>query len=1194
MAEIKPRLIEEEMKESYLDYSMSVIVSRALPDARDGLKPVHRRILHVMNELGLVHNKPFKKSANVVGTALARYHPHGDIAVYDSMVRMAQDFSLRYVLVDGQGNFGCFTDDTKVKLTDGRDLSFKELIEEHKIGKKNYTYTINSNKLVEIAEIKNPRLTKKNQKILKVILDNGEEIKCTLDHRFMLRDGSYLEAQKLKQGDSLMPIYLRFSTKEDKTKLELVGYKMVCQPKTNEWVGCHILADEWNIKNEIYAKNTGKVRHHLDFNKLNNNPDNVKRVIWEKHWKLHANHASELHKNQEYCKKIAEGRKKFWANEKNIGISAKRLSERNKKNWKDPLYREHMIQVLSEVNKQYIQKHPEKRKEFSERLTRTLKQLWQDPEYRALMHEKIIKGNKNHKNNNTGKYKFLKICRGAINQFKILNKETYMQARIKIYPYRAPPLWETALKKYFQNSIELVLKEINNNHKIVKIEFLKECEDVYDLTIDHTHNFALASGVFVHNSVDGDSAAAYRYTEARLKKLAEEMLADIEKETVDFAPNFDGSLKEPLVLPSKIPNLLINGSSGIAVGMATNIPPHNITEVSEGVIALIDNPSISILDLMQIIKGPDFPTAGVICGSSGIKEAYKTGRGKIIVRAKADVAEKRIIITEIPYQVNKSLLIENIADLVRDKKVEGISGIRDESSREGMRVVIEVKNGYNSEIVLNQLYKHSSLQNTFGIIMLALKDNEPKVFNLKELIESFLQHRKEVVTRRTKFELDKAEARKHILEGISIALQNIDNVVELIKKSKDISSAKEGLIHNYNLSEKQAAAILDMKLSRLTSLEQDKIKEEHKGLIELIKELKEILDSEIKLKDIIRKELEEMIKLYGDERKTEILDVNDEVIEDEDLIKEENVVVTFTNDGYIKSTKLEEYRQQKRGGKGSIATVTKDDDFVSDLFVCSNLSNILLFTNYGRIHWLKAYQIPLGSKYGKGKAVVNLVDLGKDEKISSILSLKDFKEGYLIFCTRNGILKKTDVKLYSKPRKGGINAIGLKEDDEVVEVLFVNDNEELVIGTKNGLAMRFNERDVKSVGRGASGVIGIRLKNDYVVGMVRGKGSLFSVTENGYGKRSNIEDYRLVRRGGKGVLNIKTKFIYDDSRNEKVVGVKNVFDDDELMFITMKGVVIRVKANQFKDIGRNTSGIRLIKLGEGDKVVSIAKVVNGE
>src|SRR3989338_5828514 len=547
--------------------------------------------------------------------------------------------------------------------------------------------------------------------------------------------------------------------------------------------------------------------------------------------------------------------------------------------------------------------------------------------------------------------------------------------------------------------------------------------------------------------------------------------------------------------------------------------------------------------------------------------------------------------------VNKSLLLENIGELIKDKRLEGISDLRDESSRNEIRVVIELKKGFNAEVVLNNLYKNTQLETSFGVNTIALYGNEPKIMNLKDLISYFIEHRKNVVTRRTRFELEKAEARKHILEGLLIALRDIDNVVDLIKKSKDVNTAREGLISNYNLSEKQAVAILEMKLSRLTGLEQDKISEEHKSLIELIKELKDILESIVRLKEVIRKELIEIKEAYKDARRTEILNVEDEAIEDEDLIKQEDIVITFSKKGYIKSTKLEEYKQQKRGGKGLIATTTGDDDFVEDLFVVDNLSTILFFTNEGRLHWLKAYQIPQGTRYSKGKAIVNLVNLSENEKINSILSIKDFDEGYLMFCTREGILKKSDIKLYSKPRKGGINAINLDENDEVVNVLFVKGGENLIIGTYEGVGMRFNEKDIRDTGRNSSGVIGIRLtENDYVIGMEKAleNSSLFTVTENGYGKRTNIDDYRLIRRGGKGVLNIKTKHLYEDSRNEGVVGVKNVFDDDELMFITKNGITIRVKANQFRDIGRNTSGIKLIKLDENDKVVSMAKVVNGE
>jgi len=789
-------------------------------------------------------------------------------------------------------------------------------------------------------------------------------------------------------------------------------------------------------------------------------------------------------------------------------------------------------------------------------------------------------------------------------------KESYVDYAMSVIMQRALPDVRDGLKPVHRRILySMHGMGLNYNKPFVKsARIVGECfkyhphgdASIYDSLVRMAQDFSLRYTLIKGHGNFGSTEfkqAHMRYTEAKLEKIGEELLQDIEKNTVDFVPNFDGSLKEPVVLPSKIPNLLINGTSGIAVGMASNIPPHNISEVIDATVYALENENFTVEDLMNFIKGPDFPTGASILGYNGIKSAYMTGRGKIKIRSKVKIEKDRIIVYEIPYMVNKSLLLENIGELIKDKRLEGISDLRDESSRNEIRVVIELKKGFNAEVVLNNLYKNTQLETSFGVNTIALYGNEPKIMNLKDLISYFIEHRKNVVTRRTRFELEKAEARKHILEGLLIALRDIDNVVDLIKKSKDVNTAREGLISNYNLSEKQAVAILEMKLSRLTGLEQDKISEEHKSLIELIKELKDILESIVRLKEVIRKELIEIKEAYKDARRTEILNVEDEAIEDEDLIKQEDIVITFTKKGYIKSTKLEEYKQQKRGGKGLIATTTGDDDFVEDLFVVDNLSTILFFTNEGRLHWLKAYQIPQGTRYSKGKAIVNLVDLSENEKINSILSIKDFDEGYLMFCTREGILKKSDIKLYSKPRKGGINAINLDENDEVVNVLFVKGGENLIIGTYEGLGMRFNEKDIKSTGRNSSGVIGIRLtENDYVIGMEKAleNSSLFTVTENGFGKRTAVNDYRLIRRGGKGVLNIKTRYLYEDSRNEGVVGVKNVFDDDELMFITKNGITIRVKANQFRDIGRNTSGIKLIKLDENDKVVSVAKVVNGE
>jgi len=796
------RLIEQEMKQAYLDYSMSVIMGRALPDVHDGLKPIHRRILYTMHQLGLLHNKPFRKSSNVVGTCMARYHPHGDAAIYDSLVRMAQNFSLRYPLIEGQGNFG---------------------------------------------------------------------------------------------------------------------------------------------------------------------------------------------------------------------------------------------------------------------------------------------------------------------------------------------------------------------------------------------------------SVDGDSAAAQRYTEARLSIFAEEMLADIEKNTVKFVDNYDGKMQEPKILPARLPNLLINGSSGIAVGMATNVPPHNLTEVCDAIIALIDNKNLTTLELMSYIKGPDFPTGGIILGQSGILKAYNTGRGKILVRGKTNFEEKgnrnRIIVTEIPYMVNKSLLIESIADLVKDKRIEGISDIRDESDRKGMRIVIEIKQGHNSELILNNLYKHTNLQVTFGINMLALIAGEPRVLRLKKILIQYLAHRRRVITRRTEFELKKAEDRAHILEGLKIALSNIDEVVDLIKKSKDVVVAKDGLMNKFELSEEQAKAILEMRLSRLTSLETEKIISELEELRKIIKELKLILASEERIYGIIRDEVLELKRKYGDGRRTEIVDYEMEV-EDEDLIKQEDVVITMTHQGYIKRIPLETYKAQGRGGKGIIATTAREEDFVEELFITNTHNYLMFFTDKGKVYWLKAYNVAEASRYGKGSNIVNLLRIDKDEKLNAIISVKEFNDNdYLIMGTKKGLIKKTKLIEYSRPRKGGILAINLREGDELINVKVTRGNDEIIIATRKGMAVRFNEEKIRAVGRNSMGVRGVKLINDEVVGVetCNENDSLLTVTENGYGKRSKINEYRLINRGGKGVINIKAT-----ERNGNVVGIEVVNDVSDIMFISKKGIIIRTSVKNISEIGRNTQGVRLMKLSEGDKVVSLARVVSEE
>ena len=1188
MAEtIIPRTIEADMKESYLDYAMSVIVGRAIPDIRDGLKPVHRRILHTMNELGNSYGKPFKKSARVVGDCLGKYHPHGDMAIYDSLVRMAQTFSLRYMLVDGQGNMGCFTKDTKIRLTDGRTVSFDELITEGHAGKDNFTYTMNRKTgKIEVARIHKPRLTLKNARVMKVVLDNNEEIKCTLNHRFMLRDGSYREAEQLQPGDSLMPLYTRISTKEDDPNIE--GYEMLLQPMSENWEYTHHISDSWNIKNGAYAARAGRMRHHLDFNKANNNPTNIRRMNWKEHWKVHYEMASERHRNNpEYRAKLAQGRFEFWNKPENRKKVSERNSMRNLKNWKNAMYRNKMCQVLSKVNTEYIQKHPEKRVERSERITRTLKRLWQSIEYRQFMQCKIIKGNKNHTTNRTGKLKFLKVCRYIATRGETINESSYETARKAVYPYGHATCWETGLEKYFGNEPSLIFAELNGNHKVVRTEILLEREDVYDLTIDETHNFALAAGVFVHNSIDGDSPAAMRYTEVRMAKITAEMLSDIDKETVAFTDNFDGTMKEPVVLPSKIPNLLINGSAGIAVGMATNIPPHNLREIIDGTMAVIDG--ADDIKLLQIVSGPDFPTGGSIVGRSGILQAYKTGRGIIKVRGKVTKDEKKntLVITEIPYQLTKTAIIESIVEAAKDKKIEGVSGVHDRSDKDGMEVIIDIKRGYDIDVVLNQLYAHTQLQTSFGIINLALVGKEPKVLGIYDMISEFVEFRKEIVRKRCEFELKEAKARTHILEGLRIALNNIDPIVAFLRKSKDMEAARAGLMTNYSLTEIQANAILDMKLSRLIALEREKIENEYAELMKKIAWLNDVLADVARMLAIIKEELAEIREKYGDDRRTEI--VADEEEQDiEALIPNDEVVVVISSRGYVKRVGLDEYRAQRRGGKGVIGTETKEEDAVQDVIVTRNHNYLLLFTDKGRAFWLKAYRIPESGRYSTGKTLVSLLDL-KDEKVTSWITAEKFDSGeFLSMVTKNGIIKRTALENFSNVRKSGIIGITLREGDRLVEVIKTDGKQDLVIATRKGQAIRFKEEEAREIGRTGQGVIGIRFKEgeDEVVGVATcGKPTILTITENGYGKRTHIDEYRVQGRGGSGVINMKT-----EGRNGDVIGIRSVDDDYEIIVMSSKGQAIRSPVKDVSTIGRNTQGVRIIRLSEeeGEKVASFA------
>lgn len=1190
IGKVEKREITDELRESYLDYAMSVIVSRALPDVRDGLKPVQRRILWTMWEDGITHSAKTRKSSNVVGAVLGRYHPHGDMAVYDALARMAQDFSLRYLLIEGQGNWGCFTKDTKIKLTDGRNLNFGELVEETKRGEKNYTYTINKLGLISMAEIKNPRLTRKKAKIIKVILDNGEEIKCTPNHLFVLRNNEYRKAAQLMPGDSLMPLYEKLSEKTDRLNRE--GYTLIYQPKNNDWVPAHHLADNYNLTFKKYPKNAGRVRHHLNFNKLNNNPDNITRMKWREHWQVHYQNAVHQHQNPEYRKKIAAGRNNYWSNPKNKEYQAKLLSERNLKNWQNPEYRETMRQTLSRVNKEYVARHPEKRKVFSERITKTLKRLWQNPEYRAIMHERIIKGNKNHSTNKTGKLKFINICRAAIEQFQILNKQNYNQAKNKVYHYKASPLWETGLNKYYQNNPELIRQEINRNHKVVRIEKIEEPRDVYDLTIDGTHNFCLSAGIFVHNSIDGDSPAAMRYTEARLSKISEEMLLDIEKRTVDWQPNYDSTREEPKVMPSKLPNLLLNGSAGIAVGMATNIPPHNLTEVIDASVYLTSHPKASTEDLMQFIQGPDFPTAGIIYDKKAIIEAYSAGRGPIACRAKAEIEERKagqfnIIITEIPYQVNKSELITKIAELVTEKKIEGIRDLRDESDREGMRIVIELKSDANPQKILNQLYRHTDLQKNFNLNMIALIDGiQPQVLSLKEVLAAYLAHRQLVVERRARYDLEKAKERAHILEGLAKALSLIDEVISTIKKSKDRADAFANLIKKFRFSEIQTNAILEMRLQTLAALERLKIEDELKEKKKLIAELELLLKSPEMILAVVKDELLKIKKTYGDERRTKVVASGLTEFKEEDLVAQEEVIITLSQSGYIKRVPPAAIKVQHRGGKGLIGSEISEEDFISHFASADTHDNILFFTNKGRVFQTKVYEIPVGSRIAKGKLIQNFLEIPTDESVTAIISYPNQQsKNYLVMLTKGGMIKKTILEDFQNIRRSGIAAITLQEKDQLKWVKISTGNDEIILATNQGKAIRFKESQLRPTGRTAAGVRAIKIgANDFAAGLdiinKDSKNSKFLiVTENGFAKQTQLNQYKVQSRGGQGIKTAKI-----NAKIGSVVTAQIVSNEEELLAVSTKGQIIKTKLSDVRVAGRATSGVRIMKLKEGDKV----------
>jgi DNA gyrase subunit A len=962
---VKPVGIVDQMTEAYLDYSMSVIVSRALPDVRDGLKPVHRRVLYAMDQMGLQANRPFRKSAGTVGEVLKEYHPHGDASVYDTLVRLVQPWAMRYPLALGQGNWGCFTGDTKINLLDGTEKSFAELAQLPP-DEVFHVYAVGANGKIVVGEGRNARITRKQADLVEVTLDSGAKIRCTPDHRFMLRDGSYKEAQHLTTSDSLMPGYF----------------------------------------------DTAPVRE---------------------------------------------------------GMSA-----------------------------------------------------------------------------------YLRIMQ---------------------------PSPDKAAAHY--------------NHRVASVRHLDEREDVYDITVDEHHNFLLANGVFVHNSIDDDPAAAMRYTESKMSVIAAEMLADIDKDTVDFVPTYDGHSQEPSVLPARLPNLLLNGAAGIAVGMATNIPPHNLREVCDAITYLIDHSEATIEDLVRIIRGPDFPTGGVIQGREGIRSAYTAGRGRIVVRAKAHTEETErgklaIIVTELPYQVNKADLVKKISELARDKKIDGITDVRDESDRAGIRVVIELRRDARHMSVINQLFKYTAMQTTFGANMLALVDGQPRTLTLKQILQHYVAYREQVITRRTRFELAKAEARKHILEGLTTALDHLDAVIETIRRSQNRETASSNLRKAFGLSEEQAKAILDMQLGRLAALERKRIIDELAEVKRTIANLQRILANIGEVRALIKQDMAELKEKYGDPRRTEIVESEATDFTEEDLIPNDEVVVMLTQGGYIKRMATSAYRAQRRGGRGSRGITTHEDDTVAHLLSTHAHDSLLFFTNRGRVFQLKAYNLPDVGKTAKGEHIRNLIGIEQEEAVTAVVSVPKFlARDFMVMATKRGEVKKTSLDEFAVVRSLGLIAMDLEPGDELIGARMVGARDTVLLITEKGQAIRFAVQELRAASRTSGGVRGIRLDDgDNVVTLVHGKpnSELLVVTTHGYGKRTPLAEYPTHGRGGGGIITARL------TDKTGVIAAARILteEDRDLMIISAEGTVIRTDWHTVAQSGRPTQGVRLMNMQPRDRVVACA------
>lgn len=1251
---VVPIPIEKEMKDSYISYAMSVIVGRALPDARDGLKPVQRRILFTMRELSLDAGKPYKKSARIVGDCLGRYHPHGDTAVYDALVRMAQSFSVRNPLVDGQGNFGsidgdsaaamryCVTGDTLV-VTDSGLVPIQSLVEANaghtQAGK---CRVLSRDKKIHSAS---KWFDSGEHSTIKITTQRGHSLRGSRNHPVLTWVEDSTAGQPGFQWKLLSQLQAGDIAVIDRTSDLLWPAAPVttkaCWPTDPSSRAIKVLPDCLDeslafILGALVAEGSIK-ENEIEF--CNSDEDWLREFDW--HWeqsfpdtRLHRfkrkpnRYGKKPHPTREiHARRVVEFLRR-------IGL-APVLSNQKTVPWT-------ILQSPRLVAAVFLRNYFEGDGSisFSGRMTElscsSVSEKLIDQLQILLLRFGIAatKRYDRHKNLHKLYIRGLENCRifqseiGFVSKRKI-EKLAHSITRLSksfsvtdFIPFiskfvrshsdqeirwaggrefvrknnfdrygnleqRADQVVGT-LAPRLQPEAAVLFEQLLETHylfdPIAKIEQTGIAR-VYSIKVESDCHSFVANGFVNHN------------TEARMAPISDALLADIDKDTVDFTPNFDESMVEPRVLPSAIPTLLVNGASGIAVGMATNIPPQNLGELVVGITHLIDNPACTDKELMKFVKGPDFPTGGTIVGRQGIQDAYTTGRGSVKIRAKARIEEVKggresIIITEIPYQVNKTTLLETIAKLVREKKIEGIADLRDESDKDGMRVVVDLKRDANGQVVLNRLFKQSQLETSFGVILLALIGSRPKVCTLKQLMQVFLDHRVEVITRRTKFELRKAQERAHILEGLKIAIDNLDAIIKLIRRSKSEAEAKEALIKQYELSAAQAQAILDMPLKRLTALERSKLEEEYLGLLKRIAELESILASELKVFSMIKEDLIEIGKKYGDERRTQIVGELKEMTM-EDLIADEDVVVTISHSGYIKRLPVSAYRKQGRGGQGASGGDLRDEDFMEHLFIASTHDYLLCFTDQGRVYWLRCYDIPQSGRASRGKSVANLLEMNSGERLTAFVRVRDFNEDrFFMLATRQGLVKRTALSAYSHPRRGGIVGIGLEQGDKLIKVLITDSKQDILLATAAGKAIRFPEEQVRVMGRSAKGVRAISLaKQDRVVGIAlcRKDGQVLTVTASGFGKRTPISDYRSQSRGGKGITNLKIT-----AKNGEALTLLTVADKDEVMLITQRGQLIRCPVKGIRISGRATQGVRLMRLKAEDSLASVTTVVAEE